>query len=109
MKSTKIRQRLVRGTGVAALAGGMLVAAVAPAQAATVIGPINITAQCRVQYGPSWSAIVLDSGNPYSWRCAYSGYQNGVNLDSACINQYGAGAFSILLDVHNAYSWRCAR
>ncbi|ACU75751.1 conserved hypothetical protein [Catenulispora acidiphila DSM 44928] len=108
MKSTKTRQRLIRGTGVAALAGGLLVAA-GPAQAATVIGPINISAQCRAQYGPSSSAIVLDSGNPYSWRCAYSGYQYGVNLDSACINQYGGGAFSIALDVHNAYSWRCAR
>lgn len=94
----------------ATVVGGMAIAATAaPANAAGVLGPINITQQCKVQYGSSYTAIVLNTSNPYSWRCAYSGYQYGVNLDAGCVNQYGAGAFSLLEDPNNAYSWRCAR
>lgn len=103
-------KKILSRMALATVAGASAIAATAvPAHAATVIGGINITQQCRVQYGASWSAIVLDAGNPYSWRCTWSGYQYGVNLDAGCVNQYGGGAFSILLDPHNAYSWRCAR
>ncbi|WP_117212170.1 hypothetical protein [Allorhizocola rhizosphaerae] len=104
MRKTISRFALAAVVGASAIA-----ATAAPAQAATIIGGINVDRQCKVQHGSAFTAVVLDTRNAYSWRCHYSGYLYGVDMNSACINQYGGGAFSVLLDPGNAYSWRCAR
>lgn len=95
MKSTKTRRRLVRGTGVAALAGGLLVTAVGPAQAswqsATVYNPDNSTPYVYVRdcYHPSTNLppnttctyqTTLYNGTPVHVVCQRSGQT--INGDS---------------------------
>jgi hypothetical protein len=104
-----MRKLLTRFAVVTAMGACALSATAVPAEAAVVIGGIDISRQCRAQYGSSYYAIALDPGNAYSWRCTYSGYQYGVNLSAGCGNQYGGGAFAVLLNPGDAYSWRCAR
>ncbi|GAA0591235.1 hypothetical protein GCM10010174_02900 [Kutzneria viridogrisea] len=97
--------------GALGLGTAAVIATAAPASAATIIGGIDVARQCQVQERRPLEVRLLDSGNPYSWRCysPYTGNYYSVNMNAACVNQYGSGAFPVVLDPHNAYSWRCAR
>jgi hypothetical protein len=84
---------------------------VGTAESALMVGGVDLTAQCKRQYGQSAYAVLTQPqsspGVAYAWRCQVGSSQYGIDVDAACRAQYGATAFGRAADVNNAYSWQC--
>ena len=83
----------------------------ATAKAAT--GGLDFNAYCRSKRSilgwPAY-AVLLNSRDAYSWRCAV-GVQNRqkdpINFRDACKRRYGQRAVAVLGNRANPYSWKC--
>ncbi|SDP14005.1 hypothetical protein SAMN04487788_2315 [Microbacterium testaceum StLB037] len=83
-----------------------------PAQAASDIGGLNITAACKAWLGNDWSAVTVNASDPYGWRCVKPGSSVAVSgkaaMDDVCRINHGAGAYAVLT-YSSSYGWRCYR
>lgn len=77
------------------------------------IGGVDLDAQCKRQYGSSYTATLRGiQGTPgvvYTWSCqGPAGALGAININQACSTQYSwPPAYGRALDSSNAYSWQC--
>ena len=69
-------------------------------------GGVDVNGWCKNRYGGGAYAVVLDAGNPYSWRCNVNGSYYGVDMNSACVYTYGSPSSAYLL-YWSAWGWVC--
>jgi hypothetical protein len=116
MSKRNTHRRSLRRGGLAALAAaaGILGSALlAPSASAATLGGVNMQLACDRQpasRGLGLTAKVRDPHNAFSWVCTNNfGYTTGIDVNWACANQYGTGASAGLSSTTNPYSWYCKR
>ena len=83
-----------------------------PRPQSRILGGVDLTAYCRVTYGPPFRAIAKGPGAG-DWVCARrggSGYGGGqpISVQTACEMQYRNRPIkAVALDQNDAGSWRC--
>jgi hypothetical protein len=82
------------------------------ASALTVLGGLDLTKQCRREYGSAAFSVLLQPvhspGAAYAWRCRVSGVDHGIDMQLFCRWQYSnPNAFGAYNDFNDGYSWFC--
>lgn len=100
-----MRKIVARVLAPLALVAGLVVAPVSAANAADF--GVNMVTACHLQYGSSANAVVLNTSDPYSWRCQVSSLRYGVDVANYCHYAYGSTSYAWIANPGDAYSWRC--
>ncbi len=72
---------------------------------------VNLSKQCKKQYGEEAFAEHPRGGDVFSWKCVVPPHKilGGVNVQAACSDQYSPNFKAKYHKKKNPYSWYCAK
>jgi hypothetical protein len=93
---------------VAMAAGAVIVGTVLsaqPAQAKTVLGPVDLNVYCS---SIGYAGARLTAYNAYGWLCYDAGRTTGIHVEKACAGQYNNPALKAdFYSLDDPFSWYC--
>lgn len=69
--------------------------------------PLDIDRYCKLLYGNGSSAVMLNRGDAYSWRCNKVGNLVSIDMNNVCQRENGQGYQATVVNRADAYSWQC--
>lgn len=88
----------------AAVLAGAVVSA-QPAQAKTVLGPVDLNVYCS---SIGYTGARLTAYNVYGWLCYDAGRTTGIHVEQACAGQYNNPAMRAdFYSLNDPFSWYC--